>query len=163
MQHGVASHGVLDGHLFQQGTGRVEVAGGDHAGDHRVPREVVPFGHGAKEHERRMVVPGVEVGGDEGVVGEAVPAWHFVEQAPCVAAVGRGASRVHEEDRVGWREGGRDVARLEEGLVQLLAGYGAAGAEELDVAADVDGDGHEALSWGMEVQLNPKKSRTLDC
>jgi hypothetical protein len=43
--------------------------------------------------------------------------------------------------------------------VELLAGDGAAVAEELDVAAHVDGDGHdEALSsWGMEVQLNPTK------
>jgi hypothetical protein len=49
------------------------------------------------------------------------------------------------------------VAGLEEGLVQLLASHGAAGAEELDVGADVDGDGHGALSRGMEVQLNPTK------
>ena len=42
--------------------------------------------------------------------------------------------------------------------MQLLPGHGAAGAEELDVAADVDGDGHETLTWGMEVQLNPNKS-----
>ena len=56
------------------------------------------------------MVPGVDVGSDEGVVGEAVPGWHFVEQSTCVAAVGRGAPGVHEEDRVGGREGGRDVA-----------------------------------------------------
>lgn len=101
------------------------------------------------------MVPGVEVGGDEGVVGEAVPAGHFVEQLQGVAAVCRGETGVHEEHRVGGREGGRDMAGLEKELVQLLAGHGAAGAEELDGAADVDGDGdgHEALPWGRGLQL----------
>uniref|UniRef100_A0A0E0D9K5 Uncharacterized protein n=1 Tax=Oryza meridionalis TaxID=40149 RepID=A0A0E0D9K5_9ORYZ len=34
------------------------------------------------------------------------------------------------------------MARLEKELVQLLAGHGTAGAEELDAVADVDDDGH---------------------
>lgn len=53
----------------------------------------------------------------------------------------RGATRVHEEDGVGGREGGGDVAGLEEELVELPAGGGAAGAEELDAGGDVDGHG----------------------
>jgi hypothetical protein len=34
------------------------------------------------------------------------------------------------------------MARLEKELVQLLAGHGTAGAEELDAVADVDDDRH---------------------
>lgn len=96
------------------------------------------------------MVPGVEAGGEEGVVGEAVPGGHFVEQARGVAAVerggGGGAAGVHEEERVGGSERGGDVAGLEERAVQLPAGRGAAGAEELDAAADVGGGhSHDAL------------------
>jgi hypothetical protein len=93
-----------------------------------------------------MEVSRFKEGGDEGVVGEAVPRGHFAEQEVRVAGVKRGAARVHEEDGVGGREGGGHVAGLEEKLVELPAGGGAAGAEELDAGGDVDGDGHDSSS-----------------
>jgi hypothetical protein len=93
-----------------------------------------------------MEVSGFEESGDEGVVGEAALRGHFVEQEVSVAGVERGAARVHEEDGVGGREGGGDVAGLEEELVELPAGGGAAGAEKLDAGVDVDGDGHGSSS-----------------
>jgi hypothetical protein len=89
------------------------------------------------------VVSGLKEGGDEGVVREAVLRGHFVEQAVGVTGVKRRAAHVHEEDGVGGWEGGGDVARFEEELVELPASGRAAGAEELDAGGDVDGDGHD--------------------
>jgi len=95
-----------------------------------------------------MEVSRFKEGGDEGVVGEAVPRGHFVEEEVRVAGVEWGAARVHEEDGVGGRAGGGDVAGLEEQLVELPAGGGAAGAEELDAGVNVQGDGHDQqLRW----------------
>ena len=96
-----------------------------------------------------MEVSRFKEGGDEGVVGEAVPRGHFVEEEVRVAGVEWGAARVHEEDGVGGREGGGDVAGLEEELVELPAGGGAARAEELDAGVDVQGDGHDSSSMRL--------------
>lgn len=89
--------------------------------------------------ESPMKVSRFKEGGDEGVVGEAVLRGHFVKQEVRVPGVKRRAARVHEEDGVGGREGGGNVPGLEEDLVELPAGGGAAGAEELDAGVDVEG------------------------
>jgi hypothetical protein len=90
------------------------------------------------------MVTGVKQGGDEGIVGEAVLCGHFVEQTAGVAGVERGRATVHEENGIGGREGAWNVPGLEKELVQLSAGGNAAGAEELDAAANVNGDGHHS-------------------
>jgi hypothetical protein len=97
------------------------------------------------EHaESRVMVTGVKQGGDEGIVGEAVLCGHFVEQTAGVAGVELGRATVHEENGIGGREGAWNVPGLEQELVKLSAGGNAAGAEELDAAVNVNGDGHHS-------------------